>query len=214
MRIFYLVLLIAFSQNLNAQMDSVSYSAGLIIGKNLKAQGFTELDAQSFMDALNDVYSDKEVKISLADANKNFKEHIEMAKSKADLANKTAGEEFLTANAKKEGIMITASGLQYEVVVNNAEGTKPTLSDEVRVHYHGTTIDGTVFDSSVDRGESISFPLNGVIKGWQEGLQLMTVGSKYRFYIPQELAYGGRAAGPKIKPYSALIFDVELLGIE
>ncbi len=215
MKQLLLIFLITWSHQLISQMDSISYSAGLIIAKNLKAQGFTDLDQASFLDAIKDVYSGADPKISLADANNNFKNYVENARSKMDLVNKQEGEDFLTKNASKEGISITDSGLQYEVIENkNPTLSKPTLLDKVRVHYHGTLIDGTVFDSSVDRGEPISFPLNGVIKGWQEGLQLMPVGSKFRFYIPQDLAYGGRSAGPKIKPYSALIFDVELLAIE
>ena len=127
-------------------------------------------------------------------------------------SNKEAGERFLAENALKDGIKVTDSGLQYEVL-KMGKGKKPTATDKVKVHYHGTLIDGTVFDSSVDRGEPITFGLNQVIAGWTEGVQLMPVGSKFRFYIPQELGYGAREAG-KIPPYSTLIFEVELLGIE
>ncbi len=126
---------------------------------------------------------------------------------------KESGEKFLAENAKREGVKTTASGLQYEVLEATL-GQKPKATDTVRVHYEGTLIDGTVFDSSYKRGESISFPLNGVIKGWTEGLQLMSVGSKYKFFIPYQLAYGERGAGASIPPYAALIFTVELLGIE
>ena len=126
---------------------------------------------------------------------------------------KEEGEKFLAENAKREGVKTTASGLQYEVLEPSL-GQKPTATDTVRVHYEGSLIDGTVFDSSYRRGESISFPLNGVIKGWTEGLQLMSVGSKYKFFIPYQLAYGERGAGASIPPYAALIFTVELLGIE
>lgn len=125
---------------------------------------------------------------------------------------KAEGEAFLEANKLRDGVITTESGLQYEVL-KEGKGKKPSATDRVRVHYHGTLIDGTVFDSSVDRGEPITFGLNQVIKGWTEGVQLMSVGSKYKFYIPQELGYGGRQAG-SIPPYSALIFEVELLGIE
>ncbi len=195
-------------------MDSVSYSAGLIIAKNLKTQGFKDLDAQSFMDAINDIYQDKPAIITMDQANRNFKEHIEKVQNEMHYENKAKGEEFLTQNAKRAEVNVTDSGLQYEVLESSAETVHPTLMDKVRVHYHGTLIDGKVFDSSVDRGEPISFPLNGVIKGWQEGVQLMTVGSKYRFFIPYDLAYGERGAGGSIGPYSALIFDVTLLAIE
>ena len=126
---------------------------------------------------------------------------------------KEEGEKFLAENAKREGVKTTASGLQYEVLEATI-GQKPKASDSVRVHYEGTLIDGTIFDSSYKRGESIAFPLNGVIKGWTEGLQLMSVGSKYKFFIPYQLAYGERGAGASIPPYAALIFTVELLGIE
>ena len=126
---------------------------------------------------------------------------------------KEEGEKFLAENAKREGVNVTASGLQYEVLEATL-GQKPKATDTVKVHYEGTLIDGTVFDSSYKRGESISFPLNGVIKGWTEGLQLMSVGSKYKFFIPYQLAYGESGAGASIPPYAALIFTVELLGIE
>ena len=127
--------------------------------------------------------------------------------------SKEEGEKFLAENAKREGVKTTASGLQYEVLEATI-GQKPKATDTVRVHYEGTLIDGTVFDSSYKRGESIAFPLNGVIKGWTEGLQLMSVGSKYKFFIPYQLAYGETGAGGSIPPYAALIFTVELLGIE
>ena len=126
---------------------------------------------------------------------------------------KEEGEKFLAENAKREGVKVTTSGLQYEVLEATL-GQKPKATDTVKVHYEGTLIDGTVFDSSYKRGESISFPLNGVIKGWTEGLQLMSVGSKYKFFIPYQLAYGESGAGASIPPYAALIFTVELLGIE
>ena len=126
---------------------------------------------------------------------------------------KEEGEKFLAENAKREGVKTTNSGLQYEVLETTL-GQKPKATDTVRVHYEGTLIDGTVFDSSYKRGESIAFPLNGVIKGWTEGLQLMSVGSKYKFFIPYQLAYGERGAGASIPPYAALIFTVELLGID
>ena len=132
--------------------------------------------------------------------------------AKAGEEVKKEGEAFLEQNKTKEGIVVTDSGLQYEVI-SEGTGDKPLVTSTVKVHYHGTTIDGEVFDSSVDRGEPAQFPLGGVIKGWTEGLQLMSVGSKYKLYVPQELAYGERGAGAKIKPYAALIFEVELLEI-
>jgi len=132
---------------------------------------------------------------------------------KASTKAKEEGETFLAQNAKRAGVKTTPSGLQYEVLEATL-GQKPKATDTVKVHYEGTLIDGTIFDSSYKRGESISFPLNGVIKGWTEGLQLMSVGSKFKFFIPYQLAYGERGAGASIPPYAALIFTVELLGIE
>ena len=127
--------------------------------------------------------------------------------------NKAGNVKFLEENKSKEGVKVTASGLQY-IVLKEGTGAKPTAESQVKVHYHGTLIDGTVFDSSVDRGEPAEFGVNQVIPGWTEGLQLMSVGSKYKFFIPQELGYGARQAGEKIKPYSTLIFEVELLEVK
>ena len=141
-----------------------------------------------------------------------FKAGIDLVLNMSTKA-KEEGEKFLAENAKREGVKTTASGLQYEVLEATL-GQKPKATDTVRVHYEGTLIDGTVFDSSYKRGESIAFPLNGVIQGWTEGLQLMSVGSKYKVVIPYQLAYGERGAGASIPPYAALIFTVELLGIE
>jgi FKBP-type peptidyl-prolyl cis-trans isomerase FklB len=128
--------------------------------------------------------------------------------------NKAVGKAFLEGNAKKPGVVSMSNGMQYEVMVAGTGSVKPTLSNKVKCHYHGTLIDGSIFDSSVQRGEPISFPLNGVIKGWQDAVQLMTVGSKWKLFIPSDLAYGDRSAGPFIGPGMTLIFEVELLGIE
>ncbi|MBR7154546.1 MAG: FKBP-type peptidyl-prolyl cis-trans isomerase [Paludibacteraceae bacterium] len=141
-----------------------------------------------------------------------FKAGIDLVMNMSAKA-KEEGEKFLAENAKREGVKTTASGLQYEVLEATL-GQKPKATDSVRVHYEGTLIDGTVFDSSYKRGVSIAFPLSGVIKGWTEGLQLMSVGTKYKFFIPYQLEYGERGAGASIPPYAALIFTVELLGIE
>jgi len=195
-------------------MDNNGYSAGVVIAKDLQSQGLTELDLNSFFEAITDVFTNQELKISRSEATRNFKTYMSEMQSKAHAANRLAGEEFLADNGKRDGVTTTTTGLQYQQLKPGTEERKPALTDKVKVHYHGTLTDGTVFDSSVDRGEPISFPLNGVISGWQEGLQLMDVGSSYRLYIPYNLAYGERAAGPTIKPYSALIFDVTLLAIE
>lgn len=211
---FLIILSLLISQNLIAQMDTTSYSVGLILAKNLKSQGLDALDVQSFTDAVNDVFSANELKIDPQEANMIFRSHLESIQAKRDEQFKKAGEEFLAENAKRPEVVTLSSGLQYEILDKSDSEIKPSLTDKVKVHYHGTLIDGTVFDSSVDRNEPISFPLNGVIMGWQEGLQLMSVGSKYRLFIPYDLAYGNRGAGEVIKPFSALIFDVELLAIE
>jgi len=140
-------------------------------------------------------------------------EYLQKLKAEKMSKNKVAGEQFLAENKSKPGVVTLPSGLQY-IILKEGTGAKPTAADKVKTHYHGTLIDGTVFDSSVERGEPISFPVGGVIKGWTEALQLMPVGSKWKLFIPSELAYGDRQAGPKIGPGSALIFDVELLDIE
>lgn len=202
------------SLNINAQMDTTSYSVGVVLAKNLKAQGMTELNIEAFNQAIKDVFSGEDLKISYQDASVNFKSYLEKLKMEVDAKVRKAGEDFLAENSKRPGVVTLSSGLQYEILETSDSAQKPSLSDKVKVHYHGTLIDGTVFDSSVERNEPISFPLNGVIQGWQEGLQLMPVGSKYRLYIPYSLAYGDRGAGDVIKPYSALIFDVSLLAIE
>jgi len=218
---FIIFLLIICQTQLNAQMDTTSYSIGLVIAKNLKSQGFKNIDMTSFNDAMNDVFNGDNLKISLEEANahvqaylKSAQEEMQKERAKMHAGNKDAGAAFLEKNKLRNGVITTSSGLQYEVVEQGAGTEHPSLLNEVEVHYHGTTIDGKVFDSSVDRGETISFPLNGVITGWQEGLQLMTVGSKFKFYIPYDLAYGDRGAGADIGPYSALIFEVELFAIK
>lgn len=161
---------------------------------------------------INGMWQDS-VMLTTQEAQMYIQSAMQSRAAKASEPNRLAGEEFLAQNAKREGVTVTESGLQYEVL-NHGKGTvHPTAESTVKVHYHGTLIDGKVFDSSVERGEPISFPLNGVIKGWTEGVQLMVVGDKFRFFIPYDLAYGDRDMG-NIKPYSALIFDVELLDIE
>lgn len=200
------------AQNKNLKMDTLSYSLGVLIANNLKQQGFDKLSAPDLVEAIEDVLQGKE-KINVHQANANLQTIMEAKVAKENGGVKEEGEKFLVENAKKNGIVSLPSGLQYEVM-KMGDGPKPKATDKVKTHYHGTLINGKVFDSSVDRGEPISFPLNGVIKGWTEGLQLMPVGSKFRFFIPSNLAYGGQGAGADIKPFSTLIFEVELLGIE
>ncbi len=212
--LFAALALIITTQTMTGQdNDTMSYSLGVIVAQNLKKQGITDISGDRFAKAIQDVLTGADLEVSFEDADRIFAEYSQKKQEMAHAGNKTAGEEFLAANKTKAGVSTTASGLQYEVITEGT-GAKPSLTDKVNVHYHGTLITGETFDSSVDRGEPISFPLNGVIVGWQEGLQLMTVGSKYKFFIPYNLAYGERAAGPTIKPFSALVFEVELLGIE
>lgn len=192
----------------------VSYCIGLNIAENLKSQGLGSLEVDSFLEGVKTLLNNEQPKFSVEQANTILQSFFEQ-KSQEEFAEvKTQGEEFLKLNAQKDGVNVTASGLQYEVV-SLGTGVKPQSTSVVSVHYHGTLIDGTVFDSSYERGTPAQFPLNQVIPGWTEGLQLMNEGSKFRFYIPQELAYGANPhpQGP-IKPYMALVFDVELLSVE
>jgi FKBP-type peptidyl-prolyl cis-trans isomerase FklB len=194
-------------------MDKISYALGLSMGQNLMGSGVTSLDYADLAAGIKDVLEKNQPQISYQEAQQVLGQFFQELEAKIAGAAKADGEKFLAENAKREGVQVTASGLQYEVLEDTI-GQKPKATDTVKVHYEGTLIDGTVFDSSYRRGESISFPLNGVIKGWTEGLQLMSIGSKYKFFIPYQLAYGERGAGQQIPPYAALIFTVELLGIE
>ena len=203
---------------IKTELDSVSYSLGINIAKSFEAE-FSEINLEQFIQGINDNHSKEELKISEAETQQIVQSYFmkkqagQQEQSKAEMAPKIKeGEEFLAKNGKKEGITTTKSGLQYEIITQGT-GSKPGLTDEVETHYHGTLLDGTVFDSSVERGQSISFPVNGVIKGWTEALQLMSVGSKWKLYIPYNLAYGERGTGP-IGPYSTLIFEVELISIK
>ncbi len=210
-----------FAQDLDMEDSDVrlGYSIGVNIGLNLATQGILDGDIndaaliQGMKDAIEDAIqlSDEEIVAAL----EQYSLLMEQKAQESLMQVAKASEDFLVNNAAQPGVITTESGLQYLVLVET-DGPKapmPLATDQVQVHYHGTLIDGTVFDSSVDRGEPISFPLNGVIPGWTEGVQLMQVGEKFRFFIPFDLAYGETGAGP-IPPYSTLIFDVELLGIE
>jgi FKBP-type peptidyl-prolyl cis-trans isomerase FklB len=200
------------AQKLNNEIDSVSYSLGVNIGENIKTQ-FPDIDIKNFEAAIKDVLDDsKEPTVSGADAQKKIQEYFSKQQAKASESVVEEGRKFLATNSKKENIFTLESGLQYEVI-KAGEGAKPSLNDQVTTHYHGTLIDGTVFDSSVERGQPASFPVNGVIKGWTEALQLMNVGSKWRLFVPYDLAYGERGAGPQIGPFTTLIFEVELISI-
>ena len=198
--------------NLITELDSVSYSLGVNIGENIKTQ-FEDINLDNFEAGIKDVLEkDVEAKISDNQAQAIIQSYFSKKQQKQSESVIEEGINFLRENGKREGVTTLASGLQYEVI-NDGTGPKPTIEDNVTTHYHGTLIDGTVFDSSVDRGEPASFPVGGVIKGWTEALQLMAVGSKWKLYVPYDLAYGERGAGQQIGPYSTLIFDVELISI-
>lgn len=194
--------------------DSASYALGVRIAQNIKAQGFDGINQVIFQKAINDVFKGNKLAIAEQGLDACIGTYQQKAQSAKSSVAKAAGKKFLDANAKRSGVVTLPSGLQYEVVKAGTDTTKPKMGDKVKCHYHGTLINGEIFDSSVDRGEPIVFPVAGVIKGWTEALQLMTVGSKWKLYIPSELAYGDQQAGPSIAPGSTLIFDVELIGIE
>jgi len=203
---------------LDSDKAKLSYAIGMDIGQSLKTMA-ADLDRVVMIAALNDRLDGVDGKLSQKDADAVkqgfFKEQADKRAAEQKRAaenNVAAGEVFLTKNGKKSGVTTTASGLQYEVITQGS-GDKPISTDKVTVHYKGTLIDGTEFDSSYSRGEPVTFPLNGVIKGWTEGVQLMAVGSKFKFVLPSDLAYGERGAGAKIGPNSVLVFEVELLGI-
>lgn len=193
-------------------MDKFSYGLGMGIGQNLLSMGVDGMSVEDFVKGVSDVLAGKKPEMSHAEAQQVVNEHFRKLAEQAYEMNKKGGEEFLAANAKKEGVVTLPSGLQYEVI-KEGNGKKPSATDRVKCHYEGTLIDGTVFDSSVKRGEPAVFGVNQVIKGWVEALQLMQEGAKWRLYIPYDMAYGENGAGELIPPYSALIFDVELISV-
>jgi len=201
------------AQQLKTANDSLSYSLGVLIGKNLQQGGYENIDVDILTAALKATMKNEATILNSAACEQYVQQGASRMKMKQHESNRVAGEQFLAANKNRPGVITLDSGLQYEVL-RAGDGPKPKATDEVIVHYHGTLINGQIFDSSVDRGESISFPLQGVIKGWTEILQLMPVGSKWKVYIPYQLAYGERSAGPHIQPYSALVFEIDLLGIK
>ena len=200
-------------------MDKLSYALGIGIGSQLAGMGAKGLNIDDFAQAVKDVISDTPLKVNNAEAQSLvqafFQEQEEKQRAAAAEAGKVAkaaGEPFLAENAKKEGVVVLPSGLQYQVL-KEGNGKKPSATDQVKCHYEGTLIDGTIFDSSYQRNEPATFGLNQVIAGWTEGVQLMSEGAKYRFFIPYNLAYGERGAGAQIPPFAALVFDVELLKV-
>ena len=194
-------------------MDKVSYAMGIGIGRQLADMGANDIVTEDFAAAMKDVLTGAQLQIDETEAQAMVQEYLQR-KGEERLKNvKAEGEAFLADNAKKEGIVTLPSGLQYQVL-QEGNGKSPKATDQVKCHYEGTLINGKVFDSSYRRGEPATFPLNGVIAGWTEGLQLMKEGAKYRFFIPFNLAYGTRGAGQDIPPYATLIFDVELIEVK
>lgn len=194
-------------------MDKLSYALGMSMASNLVNSGFKNLNVDSFVKAFTDIVKQATPELSPEEANQIIQEYFSKRQGEMLSENLEKGKRFLEENKNNENVVTLPSGLQYEIL-KEGDGQKPKATDKVRCHYHGTLIDGTVFDSSVQRGQPAVFGVNQVIKGWVEALQLMPVGSKWRLYIPSDLAYGERGAGNSIEPNSALIFDVELLGIE
>ncbi len=192
-------------------LDSFSYALGLSMAGFYKEQGVKNINTNLVLRALNDVKSGKPL-LDESQTNSSIVGYMSALKSEKAAGNKKEGQAFLEANKNKPGVVSLPSGLQY-LVVKEGTGAKPTLTDKVKVHYEGTLINGKIFDSSIQRGEPIELNVNGVIPGWTEALQLMPVGSKWKLFIPSDLAYGDNGAGADIKPGSTLIFDVELLDI-
>ncbi|MDR2448534.1 MAG: FKBP-type peptidyl-prolyl cis-trans isomerase [Prevotellaceae bacterium] len=204
----------------SAQVDSLSYAIGIMMGTNFKESELEYLDMSTFVKAVNDVFNDKTLRFDMNEANKVIQSHFmkmraeqQRKREEAKVKNIEEGKKFLEENKTKEGVVALPSGLQYKVI-KEGEGVKPTEKDTVKVHYRGTLLDGTEFDSSYERGEPTTFPLNGVIKGWTEGLQQIGEGAKAEFYIPDSLAYGEHGSGQKITPNATLIFEVELLEVK
>lgn len=193
-------------------MDKFSYGLGMGIGQNLLSMGVKDMSIEDFIKGISDVLSGNKTELTHSEAQKVVNEYFQKLAEEAYAVNKNAGEKFLAENAKKEGVTTLPSGLQYEVI-KEGNGKKPSATDRVQCHYEGTLIDGTIFDSSIKRGEPAVFGVNQVIKGWVEALQLMQEGAKWRLYIPYDMAYGEHGAGEMIPPYSALIFDVELIKV-
>jgi len=198
-------------------VDSMSYALGVNLGedfaKNLKTIPGGKVNKDLLIKGFSTALHEDSTLIEPQKAKDYFRAYISKAQKEETDAKKAEGANFLAENAKNEGVKVTPSGLQYQVI-NEGTGPKPGVQDTVKVNYTGTLIDGKKFDSSVDRGEPIEFPLNQVIKGWTEGVQLMSVGAKYRFFVPYTLGYGEQGAGGVIPPYATLVFDVELLGVK
>lgn len=219
-KIALVVSVISSCQNLTQQkfnfdeaneLERVSYSIGINVATSIKSEGLDSINSFYISKGFQDVFENKDLAINVEESNKIIGEYFNKKQDAKNQRLAINSKTFLEKNKQKDGVMTTESGLQY-LILSEGRGNNPTLSDNVTVHYHGTLIDGTIFDSSVDRKQPATFPLNGVIPGWQEALQMMSIGSKWRIFIPSELAYGESGAGA-IGPNSALIFEVELLSI-
>ncbi len=193
-------------------MDKISYALGISMAGNLQNAGFKDLNIEELTRGISDIINGKKPDMPPEEAQQLLNQHFAKLQEAVDKKNKEIGEGFLAENGKQEGVITTASGLQY-IVIQEGNGPKPKETDTVRCHYEGRLIDGTVFDSSYRRNQPAEFPVSQVIAGWVEALQLMSTGSKWRLFIPSDLAYGEHGAGDVIRPHSALIFDVELLQI-
>ena len=193
-------------------MDKVSYALGMSIGRQLQQMNAAEVNVDDFAQAIKDVFASK-TSLTDSEAQQAVQDFFQRKAEEQAGAAKAEGEAFLAENAKKEGVVSLPSGLQYQVL-REGDGRKPAATDQVECHYEGTLINGQVFDSSSQRGQTATFGLNQVIAGWTEGLQLMQEGAKYRFFIPYHLAYGERGAGQSIPPFATLIFDVELVKVK
>ena len=194
-------------------MKNLSYSLGMSMATQLMQTGLENLDVEAFVKAFTEIMKKEEPSMSLEEASQHIQSYFSEKQNEMLEKNKQEGERFLAENKKKENVVTLPSGLQYEIITEG-NGAIPAATDTVQCHYHGTLIDGTVFDSSVQRGEPAVFGVTQVIKGWVEALQLMPVGSKWRLFVPSNLAYGEQGAGNDIQPNSSLIFEVELLGIQ
>ncbi len=219
-KIALVVSVISSCQNLNQQkfnfdeaneLEKVSYSIGINVATSIKTEGLDSINSFYISKGFQDVFENKDLAVNIEESNKIIGEYFNKKQDAKNQRLAIDSKIFLEQNKQKEGVMTTESGLQY-LILSEGKGNNPTLNDNVTVHYHGTLIDGTIFDSSVDRKQPATFPLNGVIPGWQEALQMMSVGSKWKIFIPSELAYGESGAGA-IGPNSTLIFEVELLSI-
>ena len=202
-----------FNEKKEIEMEKISYSLGVNMASSVKSQGLESIDSKAVAKAFNDVFEGNDLEISEEESMKILQEFFGNLQAKKGEKANEEGKIYLTENGSKEGVTTTESGLQYEVI-KSGDGAKPLSTNEVTVHYHGTLTDGTVFDSSVDRGEPATFGVTQVIKGWTEALQLMSTGDKWKLTIPSDLAYGDQGAGGMIGPGATLVFEVELLEVK